>query len=52
MKELNHCELVETEGGSILTCIVYAAIGGAIYKIITSRAGRLSIPNIISFEWR
>ena len=42
MQPLSRAELQE----------VYVAIGGAIYKIITSNAGRLSIPNIISIEWR
>lgn len=52
MQPLSRAELQEVDGGSFLTVILYVAIGGAIYKIITSNAGRLSIPNIISIEWR
>lgn len=52
MQPLSRAELQEVDGGSFLTVILYVAIGGAIYKIITSSAGRLSIPNIISIEWR
>lgn len=52
MKELTQYELENVEGGSFLTVILYVAIGGAIYKIITSNAGRISIPNVISMEWR
>lgn len=52
LKELNKEELQEIEGGALLTYIVYVAIGGAIYKIVTSKSGRLSIPKLITFEWR
>lgn len=52
MQVLEKNELMETEGGSLLTYIVYVAIGGAIYKIVTSKAGRLTIPRIITLEWR
>lgn len=52
MNELSMQDMEAIDGGSFLTCILYIAIGGAIYKIITSNAGRLSIPNIISIEWR
>ena len=52
MQPLSRAQLQEVDGGGMLTIILYVAIGGAIYKIITSSAGRLSIPNIISIEWR
>lgn len=52
MNTLTSTQLQEVEGGSLLTYIVYVAIGGAIYKIVTSKSGRLSIPKLITFEWR
>lgn len=52
MNELSMNDMEAIDGGGFLTYILYIAIGGAIYKIITSNAGRLSIPNIISIEWR
>lgn len=52
MNELTVNQMENVDGGGVLTYILYIALGGAIYKIVTSNAGRLSIPNIISIEWR
>ena len=52
MKELNTMQMEEIDGGSMLTYFIYAAIGGAIYKVMTSKSGRISIPRLITFEWR
>ncbi len=52
MKELTVYEMENVDGGGMLTYFIYAAIGGAIYKIMTSSSGRISIPHLISFEWR
>lgn len=52
MQALTTTELIETDGGSALTYIVYVALGGAIYKIVTSKSGRISIPRLITIEWR
>ena len=53
MQELTMQELETCEGGtSIVTGLIIIAIGAGIYKIMTSTRGKLSVPKLISFEWR
>lgn len=53
MKELTLQEQYELCGGAMVTTIIiYVLIGAGIYKIIKSKSGRISLPGIISIEWR
>lgn len=52
MKELSYNELYEVNGGGILTVIIYCVIGVGTYKVFKSAKGRISIPKLISFEWK
>ena len=43
---------MEVNGGSVAGIIFFVVIGTAVYKMYKSSAGRISIPRIISIEWR
>ncbi len=52
MCELTTLEMQELEGGSILTGLIYVAIGAGIYKILTTTRGKITITKLITLEWR
>ena len=53
MKELTLQQQCEIQGGSLIaTALLYLILGSAAYKIIKSKKGRISIPRLISIEWR
>ncbi len=53
MKELSMQEQLEIQGGSLLgSAIIYLILGAGLYKIFTSKKGRISIPRLIQLEWR
>ena len=43
---------MEVNGGGVAGIIFFVVIGTAVYKMYKSSAGRISIPRIISIEWR
>lgn len=52
MCELSLNEQLEIQGGSALGILTAVALGAGIFKVMFSSSGRLSIPYIISFEWK
>lgn len=52
MSELTIRAQQEINGGAVLTYLAAAALGASIFKIFFSSSGRLSIPYIISLEWK
>lgn len=52
MNELQLCSQMEISGGGITTVFFCIVMGTAVYKMAKSMAGRVSIPRIISIEWR
>ncbi|WP_199589048.1 MULTISPECIES: hypothetical protein [Coprobacillaceae] len=52
MNELTVNEQMELTGGAVGTWIVCVVMGAAVYKILFSKGGRVSIPRLISIEWR
>ncbi|MCD7840556.1 MAG: hypothetical protein LUG46_08040 [Erysipelotrichaceae bacterium] len=53
MKELTMQEQFELTGGSAIgTIIIYLLLGAGLYKVIKSSSGKLSIPKLISTEWK
>lgn len=53
MKELTLQQQYEAQGGSIIgTAIIYILIGAGIYKIYKSTRGRISLPRLVTIEWR
>ncbi|MCD8027343.1 MAG: hypothetical protein LUF02_01470 [Erysipelotrichaceae bacterium] len=53
MKELTMHEQLQLTGGSAIgTIIIYLLLGAGLYKIIKSSSGKLSIPKLISTEWK
>lgn len=52
MNELQQNMQMEITGGSVSGFFFCVVIGTAIYKMYRSSAGRISIPRIISIEWR
>ncbi len=52
MKELTVCQQREISGGGLGTGFMLLVIGTALYKVFFSKAGRISIPRLISIEWR
>ncbi len=52
MNELQLSSQMEISGGGIGTVVFCVVIGAAVYKMVRSSAGRISIPRIISIEWR
>lgn len=51
MKELSLQEQFEINGGGAFTTIIYCIIGVGLFKVITSKKGRISIPKLITYEW-
>ncbi|MEG0277285.1 MAG: hypothetical protein RR630_09665 [Coprobacillus sp.] len=52
MKELSLNEQYTIQGGGfILTGLFYLLLGAGLYKIITSKRGRISVPRLIQLEW-
>lgn len=52
MNELQIAQQMEIVGGGVGTWIVCVVVGAAVYKMLFSRSGRVSIPKLISIEWR
>ena len=52
MNELQLSSQMEISGGGIGTVVFCVVIGAAGYQLVRSSAGRISIPRIISIEWR
>ena len=52
MNELQIAQQMEIVGGGVGTWIVWVVVGAAVYKMPFSRSGRVSIPKLISIEWR
>lgn len=52
MKELSVQRQLEVNGGSVVVYLAAAALGVSVFKILMSSSGRLSIPYIISLEWK
>lgn len=52
MNELQLSNQMEIVGGGVGTWIVCIVIGTAVYKMLFSKSGRVSIPKLISIEWR
>ncbi len=53
MKELTLQQQCAIQGGSIIgTGILYLLLGAGLYKILNSKRGRISIPKLVSLEWR
>ena len=52
MNELQLSSQMEISGGGIGTVVFCVVIGAAVYNMVRSSAGRISIPRIISIEWR
>ena len=52
MQELQVSSQMEINGGSVAGIFFAVVIGTALYKIYKSNSGRISIPRLISFEWR
>lgn len=52
MNELQLSSQMEISGGGIGTVVFCVVIGAAVIKWLRSSAGRISIPRIISIEWR
>ena len=43
---------MEIIGGGVGTWIVCVVVGAAVYKMLYSSSGRISIPRLVSIEWR
>lgn len=52
MNELQLYDQMDVYGGSTAGAILCIVIGAAVYKMLFSRGGRVSIPKLISIEWR
>lgn len=52
MNELQLSSQMEISGGGVGTIVFCVVIGTAVYKMVKSTSGRISIPRIISIEWR
>lgn len=52
MNELQQCSQMEVSGGGIIGVVFCVIVGTAVYKMYRSSAGRVSIPRLISIEWR
>lgn len=52
MNELQLYDQMDVYGGSAAGVILCIVIGAAVYKMLFSRGGRVSIPKLISIEWR
>lgn len=51
MHEMELSSQMETQGGSIAFWVGTIIMGTAIYKLIRSARGRVSIPRLITLEW-
>lgn len=51
MQELLVQEQMEVQGGSVAVYVLYVAVFCALYKIICSSSGRVSIPYFVTLEW-
>ena len=52
MQELQLTNQMEIIGGGVGTWIVCVVVGAAVYKMLYSSSGRISIPRLVSIEWR
>lgn len=52
MNELQLSSQMDIVGGAVGTWIVCIVVGAAVYKMLYSKSGRISIPRLISIEWR
>lgn len=52
MNELQLSNQMDIVGGGAGTWILCIVIGTAVYKMLFSKSGRVSIPKLISIEWR
>lgn len=52
MNELDQSIQMEVNGGGVGGFFFCVVIGTAVYKMFRSAAGRVSIPRLISIEWR
>ncbi|MGN1182712.1 MAG: hypothetical protein ACI4SR_06850 [Faecalibacillus sp.] len=52
MNELQVVNQMQIVGGGAGTWIVCIVIGAAVYKMLFSKGGRVSIPKLITIEWR
>lgn len=52
MNELQQCSQMEVSGGGLVGVVFCVVVGTAVYKMYRSTSGRVSIPRIISIEWR
>ena len=52
MNELQLYDQMDIYGGSAAGVILCIIMGAAVYKMLFSRGGRVSIPKLISIEWR
>ncbi len=52
MQELQLSNQMEITGGGVGTWIICVVVGAAVYKILYSSSGRISIPKLISIEWK
>lgn len=52
MNELQQCSQMEVSGGGLIGVIFCVVVGTAVYKMYRSSSGRVSIPRLISIEWR
>ena len=50
MQELQLTNQMEIIGGGVGTWIVCVVVGAAVYKMLYSSSGRISIPRLISIE--
>lgn len=52
MNELQVNEQMDVIGGGVGTWLVCIVVGAAVYKMLYSSSGRISIPRLVSIEWR
>lgn len=52
MRELTIFEQEDLVGGAVIDWVIYALLGAALYKVWVTSRGRISIPRLISIEWR
>jgi cellobiose-specific phosphotransferase system component IIC len=51
MKEMSLAETNMVNGGGTFVKIIYCVIGVGLYKILSSKKGRICIPKVITYEW-
>ena len=52
MQELQLTNQMEFIGVGVVTWFVCVVVGSAVYKMLYSSSGRISIPRLVSIEWR